>query len=85
MMMMIIMMIMMIMIIMMIIMMIMMINPSFLFAGKFDRGQPRAARGPGWRGLSGRDYHRGPLVLDGDGLQDYPLPRLPRALRKKGK
>ena len=77
------MMIMMIMI--MIIMMIMMINPSFLFAGKSDRGQPRASRGPGWRGLPGRGHHRGPLVLDGDGLQDHPLPRLPRALRKKGK
>lgn len=58
---------------------------SFLFSGEFDRGQPGSVRGSGWRGLSGRGHHRGSLLLDGDGLQADPLPRLSRALGKKGK
>ena len=58
---------------------------SFLFSGEFDRGQPGSVRGSGWRGLPGRGHHRGPLLLDRDGLQADPLPRLSRALGKKGK
>ena len=58
---------------------------SYLLSGEFDRGQSGSVRGSGWRGLPGRGHHRGPLLLDRDGLQADPLSRLSRALSKKGK
>ena len=53
----------------------------FSLAGKFDRGQPRPARGPGWRGLPGPGDHRGAALMDRDGLQDHALARLFVTLR----
>lgn len=49
------------------------------------RGEQSSPQRHGGGGVLGQGDHRGAPLLDRDGLQDPPLPRLPLTIKQKGK